>query len=109
MRTFYKGGRQTLGLAVLIIAGILTVAWVRSQSMIDEIVLETRSSRTLEETYLFRSGNNGFRFVLRVWSSDSGLREEELCRIQYSHVVLPLTLLAAWLLLRKPRLATRAD
>ena len=96
-----SGGRRTYGSALLVVSSVLMIAWLRSRVISDEIILETHCYyRKSEETHLIRSHDNALRSVYRVWFSGGSVREEELWRIPYAVLVLPLTLLSAYLILR---------
>lgn len=143
MREFFKGWRQRIGLTTLLVACLFTVAWVRSVSMVDFIVLNPWKSahwllvsggqhwrivrgwsivllkqkkqidnRTIRSVNLIEnsdpwSGNafdwyseNASEFALLRNPFDEG---SVLPMIPYWSIVLPLTMLSAWLLLSKPR------
>lgn len=96
MGEFFKGWRRKTGLATLLIACVLLAPWVRTWPASEGYLLhiEFRPSKidfSFERTDHVESGYTHFPLVR--------------CSVQYSWIIIPLTVLSAWLLLRKPRLA----
>lgn len=102
MNEFFSGGRRTNGCALLVLACVFMVGWLRSFVLRDEILIQSEG----DETHLIRSHDQAIRYVYHVWSVNGPVRDEEVLVIPYAAIVPPLSLLSAWLLLRKPRNTT---
>ena len=100
MGEFFKCTRRTNGCVLLVIACVFMIGWLRSLVLKDEIIIECLDG---DETYLIRSHDQAIRYVFSVWSRNGGVREEVLLFVPYVAVVLPLTLLSAWLILGKTK------
>lgn len=95
MREFFKGWKRKVGWITLGVACAYLTGWVASYLFPGEM--------RLFDAML--SSNFGTIYLV-VFLSPSGYTEHLwYCSIDYWHVVLPLTLLSAWLLLSKPRQA----
>ena len=150
MGDFFKGWRRKAGLVTLAMALLLTVAWMRSYGVRDEISIPghqygqsiesfgggvcwqrwSNSSGPLDDLSIelksykdvptasypwedleveWRRDWAGFRFgaATFTWklSNQTFSDRMELWTVPYWSLVLPLTLLSAWLILAKPRKA----
>lgn len=97
MREFFKGWRRTLGTVTLVLACVLLVGWVHSQSIRDEFLITDYGCGS---RYFLRSHRGEIQDI----EYNSLLREEQTShRCSYALPTIPLTLLSAWLLLSRPR------
>ena len=132
MGEFFKGWRRKAGLVTLAMACVLMVAWIRSMGYQDAVIIfgEKRclmiasangsaswvaeepswvAEEPSEETPSFNRPT--WRWINRPITSDNGneIHATHVLGtprfIQYAPIVLPLTLLSAWLILIKPRKA----
>ena len=95
MREFFQGWRRKAGLATLAIALALTVGWVNSYSHGFNVKVESVDGIVTIDTLSIPEG--------------VAINGQYLCwYVPYWFIVLPLTLLSAWLLLIKPRPAKSA-
>ena len=95
MGEFFRGWRRKAGLVTLAMACLLTVAWMRSCVTLDEFLLESLDGWIVssDQTIQFESSvsdASGMVGIGTIWS------------VPYWSLVLPLTLLSAWLILIKP-------
>lgn len=86
------------GLTVLAVASAFMAGWFRSRFVQDDFLIEARG----DESYHLRSQKGVIHWVYRVWSINGPRYEEELASLPYWTIILPLTLLAAYLLLKSP-------
>ena len=110
MGEFFNGWRRKVGLVTLVIACLLATGWVRSCRYYDLIWIQDQNASyfvysmdgTVSVWWL-----SGRRFVSSFgWvSSEITNWEERGGHVSYWSLVLPLTLLSAWLILIKPRKA----
>ena len=103
---FFKGWRRKAGLVTLAMACVLAVAWMRSYVIEDRIVLSTTpgaSGQHAPGAANMIASRQG-KLWLYHWMA-AGLEE---FAVPYWSLVLPLTLLSAWLILAKPRKAKAA-
>jgi hypothetical protein len=98
MREFFWGWKRKCGVVTLLIACVFAAGWVRSCTVDDVFHLfGLRFVSTLgaieRSTVTFRGIGSGFALndVMVFW------------RVPYWSIVIPLTLLSAWLLLSNPR------
>ena len=78
------------------------IGWFRSLVLNDQVDIEIMDGR---EGHLVRSHEQAIRIVhWSIWGRNT-LEEETILYIPYWSLVLPLTLLSAWLILIKPRKA----
>ena len=117
MREFFQGWRRKAGLATLAMACLLTVAWMRSFVIGDRLQVASHfliSAGGGVEWQFDRTGDlidwtsapvdpDGIFFLFRM-----GSQIRRTIYLSYWSLVLPLTLLSAWLLLIKPRPAKSA-
>jgi hypothetical protein len=102
MREFFKGWRRKTGVVTLMLACVFMACWVRSQTTYDVLSV-------CDCSVLSYSGDFCFDYYARPnshptkWESGAISRDMEFVGVPYSFVVLPLTLLSAYLLLSKPR------
>lgn len=131
MREFFRGWRRKVGAATLVIACLVTSAWVRSQSMADDIFFTVGDRRHhLRSAYdrffwggwpaegrhgVHRSSDRiedleaaDFNWGL-YWFRETPPNSSIHWTTPYSNVTPILTLLSAWLLLSKPRPAAKAE
>ena len=144
MHEFFQGWRRKAGLATLVMALVLTVAWMRSFVITDDLYLEfgkaTHRVHSLHGCLCWIMGNGQQSPMSFQWSSgppnphsepwddigyykgtwrlagvtigtgqmqlDFGWSKVNVVVAPYWSLVLPLTLLSAWLILRKTRKAT---
>lgn len=127
MGEFFKPQRRKVGVVTLVMACVFSAGWVRSQNWID--VLCPQSSSDLKAVsgchgfgfmygrFFMEQENDDLRFVghyskhysnqLYQWTrfQETGLSlYGQGLFIRYWLIVIPLTLLSAWLLLSNPRL-----
>jgi len=129
MRDFFKGWRRKVGCVTLMMACVLSAAWIRNQSIVDyleygyrnclwEIQSNTGWVSISRRTYEREITRLGFRastypskpaygksFRFGWFSEDFGWGHTNVCSLPCWSIVLPLTLLSAFLLLGKPRVA----
>ena len=130
---FFKGWRRKAGLATLTMACVLMVGWMRSRVVSDEIMLTIhgRLHVIISENSRFSwFGAYGFSPISSVdwtstvmplpepdsdshrsvyfWVVDARMPHQRVCQwiFPYWSLVLPLTLLSAWLILWKPQTAS---
>ncbi len=106
MGEFFKGWRRKAGLVTLAMALLLTVAWMRSCVTSDVIISHSQMPSTS-----FESCDGGlccFQWTDTSTAAQHRTSRQTLYFIPYWSLVLPLTLLSAWLLLVKPRKAKAA-
>lgn len=99
MSQFFKPWRRQAGCVMLVLACVFTAGWVRSQTkfdVIDACGAEFSSQRGFFDVIYYREWN--------LAKSESGvLVRLEFKGVHYSLVVIPLTVLSAYLLVSKPR------
>jgi len=115
MGEFFKGWRRKAGCMSLVISLVLMMAWVRSYSFLDAIIVQ-------DAGFWFLSGIGGIDWTWRLKTEDPGdavewwvtpvalarseNRMPEHPPVPYWMIVIPLTALSAFLLLSKPRKST---
>jgi len=141
MGEFFKGWRRKVGVMTLVLACVLSVGWVRSQTLVETIEFQS-DRRTVQslisgggslcwQTFCEGEGPKRTHLWLSVTHAESGFRiysdpdfwssylfgfaykrldiwDSQWYRvlmIPYWSIVAPLTLLSAYLLLSKPRIA----
>ena len=89
MREFFRGWRRKVGCVTLVMACALALNWAASYSTVN-----------LPEDYYpdLESHHGNIEYTKFV-----GTRREVVWQIPYSFVTVPLTLISAYLILRKPR------
>jgi hypothetical protein len=131
MREFFHGWRWKVGVAMLVLACVFAAGWVRSLSTIDEIAMPI--GRMTELIFVSLNGRVWIDWGGRyphlpqkpLWDSvrlsdtakaatmAGGADELEhalrASLVPYWSIVIPLTLLSAYLLLSKPRVANRQN
>ncbi len=118
MGEFFKGWRRKAGLVTLAMACVLMIGWMRSLAVTDVFSIwinEPRQRRLLAiESHYGEIGWQDFGSAPLIgnpsgWSSyANNLRPPDplaFNTVPYWSLVLPLTLLSAWLILIKPRKA----
>ena len=119
MGEFFKGWRCKAGLVTLAMALLLTVAWTRSYVTADAIkfgfigqqhIAISLDGQLAWESYPGYGRLQYERRQHRVTGNVSvrAVIDQMSCKAPYWSVVLPLTLLSAWLILVKPRKAKTA-
>src|SRR5688572_23003842 len=109
---FLKGWRRKAGCVTLAMALLLAAAWMRSYQYYDLLWLDTTFARGM--VYSSTGGVSVWWHQERRFSVPYGLqsikvyKDEHGSQAEYWQIVLPLTLLSAWLLLTKPRPAKSA-
>lgn len=101
---FFKGWRRKAGLVTLAVACLLTVGWMRSLMRIDEIVLASHG----DEGFLISSHDQGLWLVRYIWFGRGHIYDQSIQFVPDWLLILPLTLLSAWLILWEPRPAKSA-
>ena len=94
MGDFFKGWRRKAGVVTLAMAMLLTDAWIRSISTRDSVGFRLFGKWNVaasEEQSLQWGAEVPSTILWNVWT------------VPYWSIVLPLTLLSAWLILAKPR------
>jgi hypothetical protein len=124
MREFVIGRRRKIGVATLLVASVLGMFWVRSQSTCDWIAICPSG----QAIYNVASDENGIcvrklydpppiHLPVFWWGSTeipplntlpildpvNGALDEEIVLCPYWCIVLPLSFISAWCLLTKPR------
>ena len=119
MGEFFKGWRRKAGLVTLVMVCLLTAWWMRSYVRVDVLLIQKSQRyhnlgshrghlywisprRTAPDAISWHSGDTEYA---------RGLRNDQVLpdtAIPYWSLVLPLTLLSAWLILVKPRKAKAA-
>lgn len=102
MREFYTGGPRTYGTALLIVAIALQVGWLRSSLGTDEFLLEATSGKARDRYCYLRSSDNAIRLVY-INREGRSVRKDEALVVPYAVIVPPLSLLAAYLMLKRPQ------
>ena len=129
MGEFFKGWRRKAGLVTLVMACLLMVAWMRSYGRYDEVrfslhsissdggallwgrhvpatgrrhILDTSENAHVAAFVWYRDWG-GFRSEHRIFTQPNVFSEHNSWTIPYWSLVLPLTLLSAWLILVTPR------
>ena len=110
MGDFFKPWRRKIGIVTLMLACVFAAGWVRSQYKADVFIMPLN-----ESSNGVISSRNGeiqwataeFNHIGKPYEPD-GLTELKnlptvLRSVPYWPIVIPLTLLSAWLLLSKPR------
>lgn len=100
MREFFKGWRRKVGCVTLVMACVLTVGLLRSYYNQENLTVYHG-----QDSYLIHS-REGRLYWMREQISYGHF---ELGSTSYLSIVLPLTLLAACLILRKPHKRTGPD
>ena len=96
MGEYFRGWRRKLGLVTLVLACTITGLWrAVPDSDFDGLSIALDVQFTVQEA--------GFQVVWQAFSSAVGISEQIEWLVPYSTVVIPLTLLSAFLLLFKPR------
>ena len=118
MGEFFKGWRRKAGLVMLVLAMFVTFGWMRSYIIGDAIFLrQHRTERVLSSlfghVYWYKRELSEPIGLSIFWhtAETAYLRELNLNKDQvlpsnavpYWSLILPLTLLSAWLILAKPR------
>ena len=99
MGEFFRGWRRKAGLATLAMALLLMAGWMRSYMNQEYVYVHRTPSH-----YKIISYDGRLRWV----RDEMSYRQYELWSVPYWSLVLPLTLLSAWLILIKPRPAKSA-
>ena len=120
MLNFFKGWRRTVGCVTLVMACVFTSGWVRSRDQFDIVqfahlggmmsydgILELQSFDAQLECPISWTSCRG-RIPLGTMIELSLVRVPDTSpvRLPYWSIVIPLTLLSAYLLLAKPQQAT---
>ena len=100
MREVFHGWRRKVGCVALVVACVVTVGWLRSYYNQEELTVYRG-----QESYLLHS-REGRLYWMREQISYGRF---ELGSTSYVSIVLPPTLLSAYLLLWKPRQRTGSD
>lgn len=127
MSEFFQPFRRKLGMLVLVVTCVFMAAWIRSQTTIDVIgrapgrVLSWDGSILVEagpfdwlsldwQTYHDWEGIDAiferypfFKWEWRFCGIRKSNHDPPYWVLPYGYIVIPLTLLSAWLLLSKPR------
>ncbi|HEY4258606.1 MAG TPA: hypothetical protein VGM98_00540 [Schlesneria sp.] len=107
MHEFFRGWRRKAGIVTLVTAGVMFVVWMRSLTTYDAIHCKlpwvSSSSEDREYDSDILASFDGMLLNRRVFSAPEGFRDEDIWAIPHWSIVLPLTLLSAYLLLWKPR------
>jgi hypothetical protein len=101
MLEFFKPWRRKLGCITLVMACAFMAGWVRGQLVVTQLF----SVRATSDDFAFYQSaltRNGLIFCKRI-GSNHVVDYEWYHTIPYWSVVLPLTILSAYLLLSKPR------
>ena len=104
MFNYFRGWRRKAGLVTLLMACVFAAGWVRSLTEIDRLglfggwVCSWGGSMRLVEVSFITTQIGG--------ASVRAAQLTPFFSIPYWMIVLPLTLLSAWLLLSKPRILT---
>ncbi len=117
MGDFFHGGRRKIGIVTLMMACVLTVGWVRSLCLKDEVcILSFRygfGDKIDPLSYWIHSTQSTIRLSRQDhhvrWSNPGFTtlkNETDQFQFHYVFAVLPLTTMSAWLLLRQPRKST---
>jgi hypothetical protein len=118
MRDVFRGWDRKVGFVVLLVACVLTIAWIRSLTTTDYLAFQFKEPTAGVKFTAFRShaGEIGWQDLSMFegycpvgWSSSprdlQKLSDEQFMlafvTVPYWWVVLPLTLISAWLLLFK--------
>ncbi|HEY4263122.1 MAG TPA: hypothetical protein VGM98_23370 [Schlesneria sp.] len=108
----FHGWRRKAGCVALVVACFLFIAWTRSLIVSDAILGRSRwiSLDSEGKTYdLIVSRDGAVRNIYRTSQMGGGFRDEEVFAVSYAIVILPLTLLSAYLILWKPRKRLSSD
>ena len=104
MRDFFRGWKRRAGVATLMMACLFAAGWVGSLDLDEFPVLW--SHHVDEETYyearMWKAGIHFAKFTLTERNESFTLYGASSITVWYWAIVLPLTLLSAWLLLSKP-------
>ena len=105
MREFFKGWRRNLGVLTLILACVVTAWWIKSLFSPTlpyrlQIDFEPQGLRVAIQEVEFAAFTTGS--LVTITRTNSWFNRL-VVPLPYWSVVIPLTLLSAWLLLSKPR------
>ena len=89
MGEFFKGWRRKVGVLTLVMACMFMAVWIRSSLVIDKIANDFGGHEKLVE--MLQGDESGMSRLITIW------------RVSPVWIILPLSLLSAWLLLGKPR------
>ena len=95
---YFHGQRRRDGLLMLVLATAFMCGWLRSRMIQDDFLVQCVG----DVSYHLRSHDNAICGVYRVWTKRGPVREEELFSISYWCIVVPMTVVSAYLLLSKP-------
>ena len=128
MREFFRPWRTKIGVLTLGLACLFALGWVRSLSTIDLFEFDLRgrghSISTVPETIRWEKSteHEGRRFSGIRWmefeasdiavffflqTAQGGGIRKSYCEIRYPYIVIPLTALSIFLLMKKPRQSTQ--
>ena len=93
MPTYFKPLRRKIGVLTLVLACVLMAGWVRSLSIQDKELFNIDS---LRNAIISSQGSI-------AWERWIGNGRHESTSIAYWSIVIPVTMLSAWLLLSKSR------
>ena len=125
MREFFRGWRRKGGVLTLVMACMFAAGWVRSHTQIDlvfipggMIAVSENGKFSLSQKIRLKSQSptggkvkatvesSSFLSRIRLWSLDvssTKIIQTDYGLIPYPSIVIPLTLLSAWLLFSAPR------
>ena len=95
---YFHGPQRRDGLVMLVLATAFMCGWLRSRMIQDDFLVQCVG----DESHHLRSHDDAIYGVYRVWTKRGPFREEELFSIPYWCIVVPITVVSAYLLLSKP-------
>ena len=92
------------GCALLALACVLLMGWMRSLVLIDEYVRYSDFSDTRSKTGFYRSSDGSIRYMWRL-RTQGNVQENQAWSVHYAVLMIPVTVAAGYLILwprRKP-------
>lgn len=90
------------GCALLALACVLLMGWMRSLVLIDEYVTYREFGDTRSRTGFYRSSDGLVRYMWRL-TTQGNVRENQAWSVHYAVLTIPVTLAAGYLILRPRR------
>jgi|GEM_PF-3683284 len=117
MRDFFRSGKRKLGCVILVMAVSLAAIWIANPVCFDAIprdfgiAFETDemrvTARCVNTIHVVHTSTveaaDGSRTQVARQATQTSIRNALNTTLPYSYLVSPLTVLAAWLLLSKPK------
>ena len=101
MRDFFRGWRRKVGVVTLVLACVFTGFWVLSLISSNKLVIESSRTNDFAKSIELRSEGGMMQYVESTELYFGDHDNEILFEYAYWSIVIPLALLAAFLLLTK--------